>query len=380
MVLVIMLKQLKNTFHDLTDPKRTFRSFSCLEKILFLTLCFFEFFYRIIFFIINTYKKSRAKKTQFTVISVGNLSVGGTGKSVIVPFLVKMFGENESAIFLRGYGSQIAKIDESIVLNLSNEPAETLSKKFGDEAVMYKQKINCPVVVGKNRFLSSQALEKFCRKKNKDVKYVFLDDAYQNHQLKKHCEILLLDARRPFENGHCLPAGKLRERDFTSADIVIVTHADEVNQSACDAIKKKLSLSISVETIFFGKHVFDGLYYYNKKKTDQKLIFNKRFLLATGVGSPEGVRATVGQFGVCIVGHEQFEDHHNFTLSDIEHLCMRAQTLSCSGILVTEKDWVKLFPLLGEYRYSFYVIRVRFEFLSPGEYDAFMRVCNIYIK
>jgi tetraacyldisaccharide 4'-kinase len=193
------------------------------------SLFFLELFYQAGFFLVTRFKRYRGNKSvPFKVISVGNLSVGGTGKSVFVQFLSKKL-DRPSAILLRGYKRKNKK---NILIDIDNKNKYRPSD-VGDEALMFSQKLDSPIVVGKSRIKSVELLKKYCENKNKKIKFLLLDDGYQNFQLKKDCEILLLDARAPFDNNHCLPAGRLREKDFSRADIIILLMLMRCMKKSC---------------------------------------------------------------------------------------------------------------------------------------------------
>jgi tetraacyldisaccharide 4'-kinase len=345
-----------------------------LKKIILILLVPLEVFYRIGFKVVCAYKKSKCaqKSFHFKIISVGNLSVGGTGKSVVVPVLVRALSVYGVAVALRGYKGKVSKTDESVLV--TDGTTIFVDKDVcGDEAFMYAQQLGVPVVVGKNRARSCQLIENHC----KDVRYVILDDAYQHFSVKKNYDIVLLDARAPFDNGHCLPAGRLREKDYSRADAIVLTHADMVNIAEIERIKKKVLSSFDPKHIFCGRHAPAGIYHLNETLTDPLFLSNKNFLVVAGVGSFKGVIQTVEHAGVSVGDTYEYADHYAYEQCDVDGLLLRMQEKKLAGIVTTEKDWVKLFPLLITQKnwqhLPVYVIRVSFEFLSPSEYAEFIK-------
>jgi len=329
-----------------------------------------EFFYKLCFIISRWLRRLKTlnHRFSFSIISVGNLTVGGTGKSVFVAFLARVLGEQESAIVLRGYKGTNEQKASSIIVSDGVTLLQN-AKTAGDEAIMHAQSLKSVVVVGKNRARSCLLLEKLFGSK---IRYALLDDAYQNYAVRKDLEILLVDARAPFDNGHCLPAGRLREKDYTRADSIILTHADLV-----DAYElKKLHALFFPTPVFNGAHAFDGLWLSNVIRVDTQALGVKRFLLSAGVGSIGGVRATAGQGGVHIALEHNFANHHAYNSADITTLYDIVKVQKLDGIVITAKDWVKIEPLLGfvkrEQAPTFFVMRVVFEFLSEQEYDKFL--------
>jgi len=386
------------------------------EKIFFYVLCFFELFYRAIFFVITIFKRALVhnKRTSFFyVISVGNLSVGGTGKSVFVQFLVHALQKralalrNEAmkwtsvsngslakscAIALRGYKSKLEKTGESFLVHDGITSYYDVTET-GDEAYMLAQNLQVPIVIGPNRAKSCDVLEKFYKNIGAQEKsYLILDDAYRHTTLKKNLEILLLDARHPFENNHCLPAGRLREKDYTRADIIILTHADAITTQALDDIKKNKLKKFDQTKIFSGKHVTQGIYYHNqnsnKNAPGSTINFSdvyagnikKQVLVFAGIGSFSNFVHTVKQSKInpeIIISQTiEYQDHHAYTKNDLEKIIQVLEINKLDCAITTSKDWCKLEPIINQHNLTIpiYVLRVGFEFLSTREYDNFMRV------
>lgn len=339
----------------------------------------FEFLYIIGFKLVIAYKSFRGNRSfpQFKVIAVGNLTMGGTGKSVVVPFLANLIGFQKSAIVLRGYKGQVEHSGRSVLVSDGHQIFVT-KEQSGDEAMMYGLEGNACVVVGKNRAQSLELLEDIQLQHQKKITHVLLDDAYQNHAVKKDLEILLLDARAPLGNGHCLPLGSLREKDYTRADIIILTHADRITHQHREHIKQHLLSKMPPACIFTGRHAPAGVFHLNKTKVPANQLAQKKFLLVAGVGSFQGVIHTVQSAGVSIVASKEFRDHHEYVQADLDELLGIMKREHCDGIVTTAKDWVKLQGLLSTLpdlqKSLFYVVRVTFEFLSVQEYDDFLKV------
>jgi len=391
---------------SLWEKSKDFSLLSFHEKIIFFVLSFLEYFYILGFFLVTKVKVLRGgHKAPFKVISVGNLSVGGTGKSPFVAFLVDRLsllrGNNSThvnahkankefaqqtiglrgAILLRGYKK---KSSGSVLLYKDSVPDD--AAVVGDEALMLVKKLGVPVVVGKSRVRSVQLLADFCREQDVHIDYLILDDAYQNFQLKKDCEILLLDARKPFENGHCLPAGRLREKDYSRADVIALTHADKAKEGAVSLLKKRLAKTFPIHKIFTGRHGVVGLRVATlpcdkggslepcNRGPLMRVVPNKKMLIVAGIGSFSGFVDSVRQVGIVIGGHAEYPDHHPYTLQDVAQMCEQMRLSQCQGIVTTEKDWQKLRLLVGQQADKFYILEIAFEFLSPKEESDFFDV------
>lgn len=320
-----------------------------------------EFLYSLGFSAVIFFKKRFGffDAKPFTVVSVGNLSVGGTGKSVFVLYLAKLFPS--SAVLLRGYRRRNKK-EKNILVHRGASGIDVDS--IGDEAMMYVYNGVSPVVVGANRQRSVALLQKFCAHEQEHFRYVFLDDAYQNFQLKKDFEILLLDARAPFDNGHCLPRGRLREKDASRADVIVLTHADAVSRDDIVSLQKKFFPT----RVFCGRHAAVGFFNAAGERVD--LAGSKVFAFA-GIGSFSGFLETLAALGVTVVGQKKFRDHTSYDQADIAR-CREEMMRSGGSVMVTtEKDWQKL---RGIGVTQLYVLKIEFAFLDAGQQEEFVKM------
>jgi len=341
---------------------------------------FLELLYRIGFFLVIKIKKIFGMHdcSPFKVISVGNLSVGGTGKSVFVQYLTKLFPKNSTAIFLRGYKSEIARSGQSFLVHKKNV-GSCGAQLIGDEALMLARALGDPIVVGRNRKKSFEKLKKFCAaSRQSNVQYILLDDGYQNMQLKKDCEILLLDGRSPFGNGRCLPVGRLREKDFSRASAIVLTHADKVDQVSLDATKAFLSENGFKERIFYGRHqLYEAIDCKSGKKIGLERVddsLSGTFFAVAAIGSFSGFLSSLADSGFDIKGHEKYRDHFAYSHNDVASMLKKMRAARCDRIVTTEKDWQKLEPLVGNNKKFFFVVRVKFEFLSREQRSDFFRL------
>lgn len=336
-------------------------------------LCLGEMIYVALFAIGQAWRRWRGGNcVPFArVISVGNLTVGGTGKSVIVTFLVNHLGADKCAIVLRGYGRKISTEKNSIVSDGVKILLDV--EHAGDEAVMHAYRSGCFVVVGADRKKSCELVTQNFEQK---TKFIILDDAYQNHQIKKDCEILLLDARAPFDNGHCLPAGRLRERDCGRADIIMLTHADCISPQALVEIKHNIIQYYAKSCIFAVRHSVTTIVDAGGGAITPNVFSCKKFLIFAGIGSFGNFVASIERLTIDIGFALEFEDHHAYTILDMQKILLLLTEHNFCGAITTEKDWVKVKTLiLMHYPHmlnKFFVAPVSIEFLSSGEYSHFI--------
>lgn len=341
------------------------------ERSFFLILCILELFYKVVFFVTQFIKKMYGNRIadNLKIISVGNLSVGGTGKSVFVGLLVRFLGSEKCVIISRGYGGK--RNDGKSFLVSDGQNFFCKPRFCGDEPYMLAHSLHVPVVVGSNRFKSCLlANEVFSGTKES----VILDDGYQNHQLKKDLEILLIDARSPFGNNHCLPAGPLREKNYLRADLIVLTHADEVSSEMIAQIKTGLLLDFDKSKILCGKHKPAGLFLFDKQEIDFFEYKSKKFLIVAAIGSFSGFVQSLNNFGINSSHLLQFPDHHNYSEFDIKQFVDVLKKYELDGIITTQKDWSKLSFLIKDSKCNFdiFIFRITFEFLTSNE-DLFFK-------
>ncbi len=342
------------------------------EKIVFLIFCVFEKIYCAIFFIAQNFNRKNNNKIvpNLKVISVGNLSVGGTGKSVFVGFLVQILGADRCAVISRGYGGTRGSGKSILVSDGQN--CFCTPDACGDEPYMLAHTLHVPVIVGKDRYKS-------CLLLNESFKIAIIDDGYQNHQIKKDLEILLLDARSPFGNGYCLPAGNLREKDCSRADVIILTHADEVSFDYLSQIKHKLLPNFDPRKIFCGRHKPLGLFLSDEEQVALSDYKNKKFLILAAIGSFNGFVQKVKEFGSKNFGIQvdqvlEFPDHHNYSVGDVALIFDTVKKHGLSGVITTQKDWSKLsFLIETDKSFPILIFRITFEFLTVQEDLSFRK-------
>jgi len=354
----------QNYLIDLWDRSKDFSRLRFLEKLFFYFLCLIEQLYKFFFFIVCSIKKflGEHKPKKFKIISVGNLSVGGTGKSVFVQFLLKNIKSYNGAVFIRGYGR---KSSESILVDEKNCKRFS-AKEIGDEAKMFCEKFSHPIIVGRDRLASLKKLQEFSRERKEKINFVVLDDAYQNHSLKKNFEVLLLDSKNPFGNNHCLPAGPLREKDFSRADAIIFTRHKTGGLPKIDFCLNK---------IFSGNHEIVGVRQASKKIfLLREELKNKKFLCVAGIGMFSGFKNSVQSFFGNKNFFFRFPDHHDYSEKDLEKILKESEKNNCDGVLTTEKDWQKLRPLAKTNLNKFFILEVEFKFSSEHEHDSFFEL------
>lgn len=274
----------------------------------------------------------RSEKVDATIISIGNLSVGGTGKSPHVEWLAeRLMSDYHVAILSRGYGRK----SKGFVKVLTTSKAPTV----GDEALYYKTRFRNTVevavcekrVVGAKRLLAAHP----------KIDIIILDDAYQHRYLQRDVDILLTDYARPFYRDYVLPAGRLRE--FRSgkkrADMVVVTKCPHYLKEA-DKEKMIAHMKLNAQTpVYFSSIEYGGMVPFSDGLTFE---LPEKILLVTGIANPRPLEDYLTK--IADVTTLRYKDHHDFTVGEIEHIHNLFDTFAVEHkcIVTTSKDFVRL--------------------------------------
>lgn len=281
------------------------------------------------------------------VISVGNLTTGGTGKTPIVAFLANWFRDAGAKVGLlsRGYKSLqetnptrergantlgVGKRSPSLALRVS---------MANDEKLVLDQL--CPGVpqwLNPDRILSAKrAVVDGC-----DL--LILDDAFQHRRVHRDLDIVLVDATNPWGYGYCLPRGLLREpiANIERADLVVVTRIDQVSTEELTAIRAELvrrnHIGTVIEVSFRPSQLINSV----GQTKPLSEIAGRRVFGFCGIGNPDSFARTLRQLGSEVVGFESFADHHHFTIDDLSRLGKQAMSANADLLLTTHKDLVKI--------------------------------------
>lgn len=277
------------------------------------------------------YKLLKVEKVDASVISVGNLSVGGTGKTPHVKFLTNLLRQNfKPAVLLRGYGRK----SKGYVYVGENATPETV----GDEALLYKKNFGneVQIAVSESRVKGAKTL----LKTKKPPSIIILDDAFQHRHIYRDLDILLIDYNRPFWKDLVLPAGNLREFSFgkNRADILIMTKCpDNLSQDEKQKIREKVSPKNN-QYLFFSKIVYGEILPFNK----HEFVLPERIILVTGIANSKPL------FDYCSklskVNHVKFKDHYDYNEEDLNQIHQLFDKFAEENklILTTEKDYVRL--------------------------------------
>lgn len=292
------------------------------------------------------------------IIAVGNLSVGGTGKSPMIEYLVDLLsGQHKIAVLSRGYGR---KTKGFLLANQSST-----AKELGDEPYQFYRKYNdLEVAVDEKRVRGMENLLSL----KPELDLVLLDDAFQHRYVKASCYILLTSYDRLYTNDFLLPAGDLREPRIGAkrAQIIIVSKCpDDLSASRRAEIEKKINPDPN-QNLFFSRIKYD-VDVINKKKEKKALseLRNTRVLLVTGIADPSLMEDFLKSKHIDFE-HLKFDDHQFIGKSDLQHIERKLSELSEEEniIITTEKDYVRNFI---DVELPIYYLPIKTEIIEDGK-------------
>lgn len=282
-------------------------------------------------------------KVSVPVVSVGNLTLGGTGKTPMVEWIARWFRARQVRVTLisRGYrAEQGAANDEALELEqkLPDVP-HVLNPRRAEAAVMAIEEFACQLIV--------------------------LDDAFQHRYLHRDLDIVLLDATDPFGSGHVFPRGRLREpaEGLARAGCIVLCRADLVEDAARLEIRKIVQSLAPQATWGECIHAPLALRSADEKETPLNQLAGANVAAFCGIGNPAAFRSTLASCGCRIVGFREFPDHHGYERRDVESLAKWAASLDVEAVVCTHKDLVKIdLETLGER--PLWALRVGLRFTS----------------
>ena len=271
------------------------------------------------------------------VISVGNLTLGGTGKTPVVILIAEILRDHgrKPAVLSRGYGGDAR---EKVNVVCDGQQILLPADVAGDEPVMIAKRLkNIPVLTGPDRFLTGiYALKHF------DVDTLILDDGYQHLALARDLNVLLLDHEKPLGNGYLFPAGELREPINASkrADLVCLTRCSEDGKSGSNVSECGLPGNLPVIKTALRLQTLIRLD--NNESMDVEIIRDQPVAAFCGIAQPGDFHRTLKTAGAQVVFFRAFPDHHRYVADDLKAIEQEARKAGANYIVVSEKDSVKI--------------------------------------
>jgi tetraacyldisaccharide 4''-kinase len=325
-----------------------------------------SFFYRLIINFRNwLYDHKILKEVVFScpVISVGNISVGGTGKTPCVIMLAQMLQENgfKPAILSRGYGGKSIN-----PVNIVSDGHKILldSRIAGDEPFLIAQTLKgIPVITGAKRIVTGKiAVDQF------GADMLICDDAMQHRQIFRDINLVLLDSRSLSGKNYLLPRGRLREpiTELKRASAILLTRTNEADAQQINNQTEK-SFKIENIPIFRSIHrpqdIVSGDYSEQKPLSELK---GKKIFAFCGIANPDSFRKTLSDVQAQVLSFDIFPDHHRYSISELGKI--KSEFIDCRAdfIVSTQKDGARL-QEFNEFLNMIYMLRIEMEIIPSGE-------------
>lgn len=309
----------------------------------------------------------KTKRLPRPVISIGNITVGGTGKTPLVMALSAGLMKRGIPIAVLSRGYRRKKGSGPMVTDGQN--LFLSSDESGDEPFLMASLLKgIPIFVGKNRFRNGTlALERF------PVRGFLLDDGFQHLPLHRDLNIVLIDSNVGFGDGHLLPRGILREPLFhlKRADLFLLTKAED--QKACQMLKSTLQNIWPAKPVFQSQFEPAGLIHPDGKMEPPHLFKGKRVLALSGIANPNYFSSLLKRCGMDVVKEMIYADHHHYTTRDLTSMVEEVKKIEV--IVTTEKDLVKLKTLpIG----SLPLYALRIDMKIQQEEEFYKRVVEVF--
>ena len=283
-----------------------------------------------------------SKRYHFPIVCVGNLAVGGTGKTPMVEYLVRLLGQEQVAILSRGYRRKT----RGFILADDSATAMTL----GDEPYQYHRKFpRATVTVCESR---QEGIERLLE--NPHFKYIILDDAFQHRKVQAGTNLLLTSYDKLYTQDFLLPVGSLRDirSRARKAQIIIVTKCPELTQAEQEKIIQQLK-PLPSQKVYFTSIAYSDRVYSHEDSQALKDFIATPFTLVTGIANPTPLVDFLEKQGASFE-HLAYSDHHHFSNRELELLRQKGR------ILTTEKDYVRLEGALS----TLYYLPIETQFLN----------------
>ena len=315
---------------------------------------------RIFFYEIQIFS-TRSLKCK--IISIGNITVGGSGKTPTVEYLSKVLQSKglKVGIISRGYKR---KSKSTIVVTDGKEKPESW-EHVGDEPFLLAHKLkNIPVVVGSSRYEAGLIMiEKF----QPDV--ILLDDGFQHLSLNRDLDIVLVNSKDIRSDHKLIPSGRLREpiSNLDRADIIIITKSNIHKPS--NYLRNKIE-NFNRPIIYNEIQIEDLLQYKNNEINKLEKIANKKVYLFSALGDNESFKKIMDNTDAEIVGHSKYLDHHHYTLDDLKDIEQKAIKCNAEFLITTEKDLVKINPQYN--KIDIYAVRIKMLFKPENSFSEYI--------
>jgi tetraacyldisaccharide 4'-kinase len=281
-------------------------------------------------------KVIKSQKISCAVMSVGNITAGGTGKTPVTAALVEFLKTLNLKVGLvsRGYRGNYQGIQK-----VPGQGAD--AKVFGDEPTWLAQELQVPVYVGRAKVEAAQ-----CLQTNEKVDWIIADDAFQHRKLQRDFDIVILDVTEPIENYKYLPLGRAREslRSLRRADFIVLNKINFISEFELTKWQDLIRPLCRKEVPVVGlAYTIENLLSLQKEgQWSIEILRDLKIFLVSGLGRPQSFESLLKEKAQAIVGHLSFRDHHHYTSNDVKDIEAQANQLGADAIIITQKDAIKL--------------------------------------
>lgn len=287
----------------------------------------------------------RQTRLDCLVISIGNITVGGTGKTPTVQKMATMVRKAgyKALILNRGYSS---KWEAEVGIVSDGKKIFMTANESGDEAYLLAKNLpEVPVVIGTNRAVTGKYVTKYMKP---DV--IFMDDGYQHWPLARDIDIVLIDALNMLGSNSLLPRGTLREplSHLNRADLFLITRADQATKPAREEIKNILRANNDHAFILESTHTpsyfveIADWYKGVRNKTALEELCGEPVMSFSAIGNPASFEQTLSSIGVDLIETIRYPDHHDYGMVELQYVTERAVQQKAKALITTEKDAVKI--------------------------------------
>jgi tetraacyldisaccharide 4'-kinase len=279
----------------------------------------------------------RTGRVSCPVISVGNITLGGSGKTPMVELIVLGLCELgvAPAVVSRGYGRE----GRGVRVVADRDGVRLGPRAGGDEPVLLAERLpGIPVIVGEDRFAASRRAVESC-----GATAIVLDDGFQHRTLAKDLEIVVVNGRAPWGNQRLFPRGMLREplSALHRAHLIAVTNP--IDRADVQSTERAIRRYNHRAPILVARYeVIDARDMNAGAKVDLGGLEGRRLLAFAGLGSPRGFAETLASAGVRLAGLIEYPDHYWFAEADLRELAKQAHATAAEGLITTQKDWIRL--------------------------------------
>jgi tetraacyldisaccharide 4'-kinase len=307
-------------------------------------------------------KRRKKRGLPGFTVSIGNLTVGGTGKTPVTIMMAEWALDKgyNVAVLSRGYGGTYKT---KVFVVSDGHDIKAGPDKAGDEPYLMARRLKgVPVIVSQDRCLAGLTAHK-----RFGTDFYILDDGFQHLMLKRDLDLVLIDASSLFGNGHLLPWGPLREpvKQLKRADAVIFTR--------CGAGPTGYNMEVDLKERLEGKPLFRGdhlpekiVFPFKNNTYDTEFLKGKRVAAFAGIARPEAFKATLMNLGADLASFTSFKDHHLFSADEFRGLIAEKEKKGADCLISTEKDWVRLEGVMPEYP-DLGFLTIKFTLLSGQE-------------